>query len=91
MPQELHAQIDLKRHGIVEASAGTGKTYTLENLFVRLLAAGTPLEKILALTYTEAATSELLKRIREKHSSGICAICQNGAEEARLQSGAGRL
>ena len=31
------AQIDLTRHAIIEASAGTGKTYTLENLVVRLL------------------------------------------------------
>ncbi|MBU1172827.1 MAG: UvrD-helicase domain-containing protein, partial [Proteobacteria bacterium] len=29
------AQIDLNRHAFIEASAGTGKTYTIENLVVR--------------------------------------------------------
>ncbi|MBL7195664.1 MAG: UvrD-helicase domain-containing protein, partial [Desulfobacterales bacterium] len=30
-------QVDLKKHGLIEASAGTGKTYIIENLVVRLL------------------------------------------------------
>ncbi len=61
-------QIDLDRHGLIEASAGTGKTYTIENLVVRLLMEKPELslEHILLVTFTEKATSELKIRIREK-------------------------
>ena len=60
-------QIDLTRHGLIEASAGTGKTYTIENLVVRLLKeTDVELENILLVTFTEKAASELKIRIREK-------------------------
>ena len=64
-------------HGerLIEASAGTGKTYTIAGLYLRLLlghgANGTahnaPLlvENILVVTFTEAATGELRDRIRQ--------------------------
>ena len=60
--------IDLARHALIEASAGTGKTYTLENLVVRLLKErpDIALENILMVTFTEKATSELKTRIQEK-------------------------
>ena len=62
------ADIDLTRHALIEASAGTGKTYTLENLVVRLLKErqDIALENILMVTFTEKATSELKTRIQEK-------------------------
>ena len=50
----------------IEASAGTGKTYTIENLVGKLVENGYPLEKILIVTYTEKAVGELKHRIREK-------------------------
>ncbi|MBK8725705.1 MAG: UvrD-helicase domain-containing protein [Holophagaceae bacterium] len=54
-------------HWVLEASAGTGKTFTLEHLVVDLvLEAGLPLEKILVVTFTEAAALELRRRIRDK-------------------------
>ena len=61
-------EIDLEKHALIEASAGTGKTYTIENLVVRLLEerADLGLENILLVTFTEKATSELKMRIREK-------------------------
>jgi len=56
-----------QEHWVLEASAGTGKTYTLEHLVVDLvLEAGIPLEKILVVTFTEAAALELRRRIRGK-------------------------
>ena len=60
--------MDLSRHALVEASAGTGKTYTIENLVVRLLKEESDLnlENILLVTFTEKATSELKLRIRQK-------------------------
>ena len=60
--------VDLERHALVEASAGTGKTYTIENLVVRLLKerSDLQLENILLVTFTEKATGELRQRIRQK-------------------------
>jgi exodeoxyribonuclease V beta subunit len=52
---------------LIEASAGTGKTYTLATLFARLIVErGLRMGEVLAVTYTEAATQELRKRIRER-------------------------
>ena len=51
----------------IEASAGTGKTFTLATLVVRLVVErGLRIGQVLAVTYTEAATQELRKRIRER-------------------------
>ncbi|MEE9253335.1 MAG: UvrD-helicase domain-containing protein, partial [Pseudomonadales bacterium] len=55
---------------IIEASAGTGKTYTITSLYLRLLLGdAAPVEdltadRILAVTFTDAATQELRARIR---------------------------
>jgi exodeoxyribonuclease V beta subunit len=48
---------------LVEASAGTGKTYTLQYLFLDLLLQGVGIEEIIVLTYTELATKELKERL----------------------------
>jgi exodeoxyribonuclease V beta subunit len=55
---------------VIEASAGTGKTYTVAALYVRLVLghgckALTP-PQILVMTFTEAATAELRDRIRQR-------------------------
>lgn len=50
---------------LVEASAGTGKTFTIAALYLRLvLEAGLRVEEILVVTYTVAAAEELKDRIR---------------------------
>lgn len=55
------------RHAVVEASAGTGKTYLLEHLVVDLLLRGkASIDQILVVTFTEKATAELVQRIRAK-------------------------
>ncbi|AEF55589.1 exodeoxyribonuclease V subunit beta [Marinomonas posidonica] len=60
---------------LIEASAGTGKTYTIANLYLRLLVpTGQPgdleqpltVDQILVVTFTEAATAELKARIRAR-------------------------
>jgi exodeoxyribonuclease V beta subunit len=52
---------------LVEASAGTGKTWTLCALVMRLLLErGLPLPRILVVTFTNAATAELRERIRAR-------------------------
>ncbi|CAN2045011.1 exodeoxyribonuclease V beta subunit [Candidatus Magnetomoraceae bacterium gMMP-1] len=51
---------------LIEASAGTGKTYTLTGLFLRLiLEKGLKVNNILVVTFTEAATEELRDRTRK--------------------------
>ncbi|WP_180130568.1 exodeoxyribonuclease V subunit beta [Rhodoferax sp. BLA1] len=70
--------LTLPLHGLqlIEASAGTGKTWTLAALYVRLVLGHTAESdqpdvglyppQILVMTFTEAATAELRERIRER-------------------------
>ena len=49
----------------IMASAGTGKTYNIQNLVVRLLLEkNIPIESIAVVTFTEAAADELKSRLR---------------------------
>ena len=50
----------------IEASAGTGKTYTIQQIVARMIHDGTRLNQILLVTYTEKAAGELKDRIRLK-------------------------
>ena len=52
---------------LLEASAGTGKTFQIAQLVLRLVAeVGIPIERILTITFTSAATAELRDRIRRR-------------------------
>jgi exodeoxyribonuclease V beta subunit len=52
---------------ILEASAGTGKTFTIAALVARLVAEGiAPLSEILVVTFTRKATGELRDRVRAR-------------------------
>ena len=54
---------------LIEANAGTGKTWAITALYVRLLLeAGRKVDSILVVTFTEAATGELRDRIRKRLS-----------------------
>ena len=54
LDQPLHAL------GLIEASAGTGKTYTLAGLFARaVIAERRAVPEVLAVTFTIRATQEL--------------------------------
>ncbi|MBK4785595.1 MAG: exodeoxyribonuclease V subunit beta [Pantoea sp. Pent] len=74
-PESLNPlTLPLQGERLIEASAGTGKTFTIGLLYLRLLlglggpnAYARPLsvEEILVVTFTEAATAELRGRIRE--------------------------
>ncbi|HEU4851767.1 MAG TPA: exodeoxyribonuclease V subunit beta [Telluria sp.] len=76
MSQKLDA-LSFPLHGsrLIEASAGTGKTWTIAALYLRLVlghggadAFGRPLmpPEILVMTFTRAATRELSNRVRER-------------------------
>ncbi|MEQ9501638.1 MAG: exodeoxyribonuclease V subunit beta [Deltaproteobacteria bacterium] len=61
------AQLPHDRHAVIEASAGTGKTYTLEHLVIDLLLEGdVTLDQLLVVTFTEKAAAELRARLRKK-------------------------
>ncbi len=75
----------LEKTNLIEASAGTGKTYAIAGIFLRLL-----LEKrlsvsdILVVTYTVAATEELRDRIRRTIRAAIDAFTKGGHEDPFL-------
>jgi len=61
---------------LLEASAGTGKTYTLTGILVRMLLEGVVenVEKALVVTFTVAASNELKNRLREaiQRAHAVC-------------------
>jgi exodeoxyribonuclease V beta subunit len=62
-PAEL-ARIARDRSAVIEASAGTGKTFLIEHLVVdRLLRGEARLEEMLVVTFTDRAASELRRRV----------------------------
>ena len=74
--------LPLNRSAMIDASAGTGKTYTITYLVLRLLLGsgkekgyGRPLslDELLVVTFTDAAASDLRERVREKIRS--CRLC----------------
>jgi exodeoxyribonuclease V beta subunit len=59
--------VPLDRHVVIDASAGTGKTFTLENLVVELvLSTDLTIDRLLCVTFTEKATHEIRARVRGK-------------------------
>lgn len=66
----LDRHLDLHRHYLLEASAGTGKTFSIQNIVARLIMEPAPgqrdpltLNQILVVTFTRAATRDLKQRI----------------------------
>jgi exodeoxyribonuclease V beta subunit len=51
---------------VLEASAGTGKTFTIAALAARFIAEGRQLHELLLVTFTRMATGELRERVRER-------------------------
>ncbi|WP_068828965.1 exodeoxyribonuclease V subunit beta [Pseudomonas sp. BMS12] len=66
---------------LIEASAGTGKTWTLTALYARLLLErGLSVGQILVVTYTTAATAELRERIRTRLAE-LLALYEGGSSD----------
>ena len=83
------------KHLIIEASAGTGKTYNIVNIVKKLIDNGINLNEILIVTFTEKAAEELKNRIREKVSGAdidnasigtIHSFCQNTIKKYCISS-----
>lgn len=65
---DARTSLDMSLSGmrLIEASAGTGKTYTIANLYLRHVLAGREPAEILVVSFTRAATEELQQRIHAR-------------------------
>ncbi|PJR51258.1 exodeoxyribonuclease V subunit beta [Klebsiella sp. H-Nf2] len=87
-------RLPLRGERLIEASAGTGKTFTIAALYLRLLLGlggesayprAISVEELLVVTFTEAATEELRGRIRSNiHELRIA--CLRGESDNPLYS-----
>ncbi len=86
-PFDLYA--DSLEQGVhaIEASAGTGKTYTLTQLVVRLVVENqVPIDKILTVTFTRAAAAELRERVFERLSEVLQILEGRPAKDVSLDA-----
>lgn len=82
-PEAFNAlTVPLSGHHLIEASAGTGKTWSMAALYARLvLETGLKPENILVVTFTKAATGELRERIRRRLAELAAAFTGPPADE----------
>lgn len=62
----MSSQSTMPRNELIEASAGTGKTYQLVSRMVEALHRGIPPERIVALTFSRAAAGEIFTRFVQR-------------------------
>lgn len=74
-------QLELDGIALIEASAGTGKTHTIADLYLRHVLAGRQPAEILVVTYTIAATEELRGRIRQRLYSALHCLHRRARSE----------
>ncbi len=83
----LSRELNVLGHRFLEASAGTGKTFAIEHIVVRLLIEkGLLLEQILVVTFTRAATRELKMRIRANIAKAAEELIAKAASVDYLQA-----
>ena len=85
--QPFHLADALLQPGVtlIEASAGTGKTFTIAGIVLRLvIEERVPIEQILAVTYTIAATEELRDRVRRRLYSALDDLRQEKSSDEIL-------
>jgi exodeoxyribonuclease V beta subunit len=84
--QDLALKMPIDGLQLIEASAGTGKTWTLAGLHLRLVVERRrAVREILAVTFTEAATQELKSRLRARLAD-CAAWVHEGESFARQES-----
>ena len=84
--------LPLTSNALIEASAGTGKTYTITTLYLRAILGlrdsqleqlqPLSIDQILVVTFTEAATQELRDRIRSKLKDAQNALLEFMADDS---------
>jgi exodeoxyribonuclease V beta subunit len=76
---------ELQGINLIAASAGTGKTYTIAHVFTRLVVEKKiPVNKILVVTFTDAATKELRDRIRARLRETLTAMQHNDSDDSNI-------
>lgn len=85
----LTLSFGLNGPGYIEASAGTGKTFTITCLITRLLLGSrdynpVPLDKMLVMTFTRSAARELRRKIRERLTE-VMELFQDNADESNFE------
>lgn len=85
----LDRDLPIHQNYLLEASAGTGKTFSIENLIARLLIEENPatrlvctIDKILAVTFTRAAAKDLRVRIQNCLKKALSLLEQRQSSEA---------
>ncbi len=77
--------LPLRGQILIEASAGTGKTYTIALLFLRLLLEKElAVDEILVVTFTDAAVEELRGRIRQRIRDAVDVLEGHGPDDPLL-------
>ncbi|MGD9232996.1 MAG: exodeoxyribonuclease V subunit beta [Desulfobacterales bacterium] len=72
---------------LIEASAGTGKTYTIAGLFLRLiLEKQLTVNQVLVVTFTTAATEELKERIRNTLLDAKSAFLKDSSDDVLINA-----
>ncbi len=90
--QVLDRKQNIQQSLVLEASAGTGKTFSIENIVARLLLEapqeGTALSisEILVVTFTRAAAKELKERIRKTLQAAVNELQSGIAQRDYLQA-----
>ena len=84
------SQVPEMGHCVIEASAGTGKTFMIQQLVLDLILRGCKIGEFLVVTFTREATRELRKRIFDRLNA-FCeeydAAVANGQGEPRVDEG----
>lgn len=65
-PEQEAPILSREKDIVVTAGAGTGKTRTLVARYLSLLAEGTPMRSLVAITFTKKAAREMRNRVREE-------------------------
>ena len=82
---EAILDLDFSGSSLIEASAGTGKTHTIADLYLRHVLEGRLVSQILIVTFTNAATEELRGRIHGRLYQALALISGQGhADDALL-------
>lgn len=85
--------IDLNEHGFIQASAGTGKTYTIQHLVNRILCNPNQtigikpidIEELLIVTYTDKAAGELKTKIRKTLEETISKLKEKPSDNVEFK------
>jgi len=84
---EFNLQADTMLAGAtaVEASAGTGKTWTIERIVLARVLAGVPMRRIALMSFTRAAADELAERVRGTLSERLAHPSSTAGERGLLE------